>query len=206
MQRPDRADGWRGFFWTLFKQSRNAVALLDDNRRHVEVNGAYLRLVGRKRAELVGHPVTDLIAGGARLPLREWRSVVFRGEWTGEADLACGDGSLTAVEFAAHPEVATGRRLVLIVILHSHRGGRRYRHITGEAEPAGPLTERERQIVHLVALGMTSAEIADELHIAHNTVRTHVRNAMVKVNARSRSHLVAVSLGEGHLRPSGAAK
>jgi DNA-binding CsgD family transcriptional regulator len=53
---------------------------------------------------------------------------------------------------------------------------------------------------------MTSAEIADELHIAHNTVRTHVRNAMVKVNARSRSHLVAVALGEGHLGPSGAAK
>jgi PAS domain S-box-containing protein len=203
MSGPARGDGWRSFFWTLFKRSRNPVALLDDNRRHVEVNGAFVRLVGRKRAELVGHPITDVIAGGALIPnIRDWRAAVFRGEWTGEADLVAGDGSLAAVEFAAHPEVVTGRRLVLIVVLHSHRGGRRYANITGEQLPTGPLTEREREIVHLVALGMTSAEIAEELHIAHNTVRTHVRNAMAKVNARSRSHLVAVSMAEGHLGPS----
>lgn len=199
-------DGWRAFFWTMFKRSRNAVALLDDNRRHVEVNGAFLTLVGRKRAQLVGRPITDLIAGGARLPLPEWRRAVSRGDWTGDADLVAADGSLVAVEYAAHSEVVTGRRLILVVIIHSHRGGRRYGKVMGDPGPPGPLTEREREIVHLVALGMTSSEIADELHIAHNTVRTHVRNAMAKVNARSRSHLVAVSLGEGHLAPSGAGK
>ena len=201
-----RAEGWRGFFWSLFKRSRNAVALVDDNRINVEVNGAFLRLVGRKRAEVVGHPIFDLLAGGPRLPLREWRAVVRRGEWTGDADIVRGDGTLAAVEYAAHPEVVTGRRLVLVVVLHTHRGSRRYRVTDGEPGPAAPLTEREREIVHLVALGMTSAEIADELHIALNTVRTHVRNAMAKVNARSRSHLVAVSLGEGHLTASDAAK
>ncbi|MFL5909481.1 MAG: LuxR C-terminal-related transcriptional regulator [Gaiellaceae bacterium] len=198
--------GWRGFFWSLFKRSRNAAALIDENRITVEVNGAFLRLVGRKRSEVVGHPITDVIAGGPRLTLREWRAVVQRGEWTANADIVRGDGRLAAVEYAAHPEVVTGRRLVLVVVLHTHRGGRRYRHTTGEPGPAAPLTEREREVVHLVALGMTSAEIADELHIALNTVRTHVRNAMVKVNARSRSHLVAVSLGEGHLTDPGAAK
>ena len=201
-----RRDGWRGFFWSLFKRSRNAVALIDENRITAEVNGAFLRLVGRKRSEVVGHPIGDLIAGGPRLPLREWRAVVRRGEWMGNADIVRGDGRLVAVEYAAHPEVVTGRRLVLVVVLHTHRGGRRFRRTTGEPEPAAPLTEREREIVHLVALGMTSAEIADELHIALNTVRTHVQNAMAKVNARSRSHLVAVSMGEGHLEGSGAAK
>jgi DNA-binding CsgD family transcriptional regulator len=200
MSGPARGDGWQSFFWTLFKRSRNAVALIDDNRLPVEVNGAFVRLVGRKRADLVARPVTDVIAGGPRIPsLREWRAAVFRGEWTGEADLVSGDGDLVAVEFAAHPEVVTGRRLVLFVVLHSQRGGRRYRQVSGETAPSGPLTERERDIVHLVALGLTSAEIADELHIAHNTVRTHVRNAMAKVNARSRSQLVAVSMAEGHL-------
>jgi PAS domain S-box-containing protein len=201
-----RMDGWRALFWSLFKRSRNAVALIDENRVNVEVNGAFLRLVGRKRAEVVGHPVYDFIAGGPRVSAREWRAMVRRGEWMGNADIVRGDGRLVAVEYAAHPEVVTGRRLVLVVALHTHRGRRRFRHTTGEPEPAAPLTEREREIVHLVALGMTSPEIADELHIAVNTVRTHVRNAMAKVNARSRSHLVAVSLGEGQLTGSGVEK
>ena len=41
------------------------------------------------------------------------------------------------------------------------------------------------------------AEIADELHLSHDTVRTHIRNAMAKTGARSRAHLVAKALGEG---------
>jgi DNA-binding CsgD family transcriptional regulator len=204
MSRPGQRDGWKQFFWTVFKRSRNAIALLDENRRHVEVNGAYLKLVRRKRADVVGHRVSEAIAGGPLLPLRDWRATVFRGEWTGEADLLCGDGTLAAVEFAAHPEVVTGRRLVLVVVLQSHRGRRRLPHVRDENAPGGPLTDRERQIVHLVALGLTSAEIADELHIAHDTVRTHVRNAMEKVNARSRSHLVALSIAEGHLAAKAA--
>jgi DNA-binding CsgD family transcriptional regulator len=39
-------------------------------------------------------------------------------------------------------------------------------------------------------------EIADELHIAHDTVRTHVRNAMTKLDARSCAHQVAKALGD----------
>jgi len=42
------------------------------------------------------------------------------------------------------------------------------------------------------------AEIADELQISHNTVRTHAFNAMTKLNARSRAHLVAKALAGGH--------
>lgn len=53
--------------------------------------------------------------------------------------------------------------------------------------------------MHLVSLGATGPEIADELVISPETVRTHVRNAMEKLGARSRAHLVAESLAEGHL-------
>jgi PAS domain S-box-containing protein len=202
MSQPRRGDGWQSFFWTLFKRTRNAVALLDDNARFVEVNGAFLQLVKRKRADILGRPVRDVIAGPRR-SLREWRAMVARGEWTGETDLVCGDGSHVAVEFAANPEEVTGRRLVLVVVLHSHHGRRRLPHPTREDAPHGPLTERERQIVHMVAMGLTSAEIGEELHITYNTVRTHVNNAMAKVGARSRAQLVAVSVAEDRLRPDG---
>jgi DNA-binding CsgD family transcriptional regulator len=61
------------------------------------------------------------------------------------------------------------------------------------------LSAREREVVRLVAAGATGPEIADELRIAHDTVRTHARNAMAKVGARSRAHLVAKALAEGHV-------
>ena len=52
--------------------------------------------------------------------------------------------------------------------------------------------------MRLVAAGETGPEIAEHLHISHATVRTHVRNAMAKLGARSRAQLVAKALGEGH--------
>ena len=51
--------------------------------------------------------------------------------------------------------------------------------------------------MRLVAQGRTGPEIADELHIAHDTARRHVQNAMTKIGARSRAQLVAKSLGDG---------
>jgi DNA-binding CsgD family transcriptional regulator len=104
---------------------------------------------------------------------------------------------LVAVQYAATTEVVTGRYLVLFVILSSLRWGSRFRRTVPSESGSAPLSEREREVVRLVALGYTGPEIADELHIAHETVRTHVRNAMRKLHARSRAHLVAKALAEG---------
>ena len=59
----------------------------------------------------------------------------------------------------------------------------------------------------MIALGLSGPEIATELHLSHATVRTHVRNAMNKLGASSRAHLVAKAYGDGivpQLRASGA--
>jgi DNA-binding NarL/FixJ family response regulator len=102
-----------------------------------------------------------------------------------------------AVQFAATPEVVTGRRLVLFVALSTSRWGPRFRREVPSPREPGVLSDREREVVRLVALGNTGPEIAEELRIAHDTVRTHVRNAMEKAGARSRAQLVAMALGEG---------
>ena len=60
------------------------------------------------------------------------------------------------------------------------------------------LSRREQEVVRLIGAGSSGPEIADELQIAHNTVRTHAFNAMTKLNARSRAHLVAKALAGGH--------
>ena len=111
--------------------------------------------------------------------------------------MICADGSRASVQWGASAEVVTGRRLVLVVALSTSRWGGQFRRTTLSARDAGPLSKREQEIVRLIALGSTGPEIADELQIAHDTVRTHVRNSMTKLRARSRAHLVANAFGHG---------
>ena len=101
------------------------------------------------------------------------------------------------MQYAGHTEVVTGERRVLFVALSTSRWGRHSRRDADETAPRA-LSPRESEIVQLVAAGETGPEIAEHLHISHATVRTHVRNAMAKLGARSRAQLVAKALGEGH--------
>ncbi len=190
-------EGWSGLFGAAFLGSRNAMALIDERRVNVDVNGAWLALLGHTRAELIGRPVYDFVVGGPLMSDAEWLAMTSRGEFTGEAPLRCSDGSEVAVQFAAHPELVTGRRLILFVALSTSRWGRHSRRARDPEPDGGELSPRELEVVRLVALGETGPEIAGELHISHQTVRTHVRNAMEKLGARSRAQLVAKALGEG---------
>lgn len=56
------------------------------------------------------------------------------------------------------------------------------------------LSKREREVVALVALGLETAEIAAELYVSEHTIRSHVRNAMGRLGARTRAHLVAIAI------------
>jgi PAS domain S-box-containing protein len=191
-------DGWSALFSTAFKQSKNPMALVDDGRRYVDANAAYLRLLGRGRDEVISRHLWEFVAGGPLLTPSQWQAALATHRFHGEAELVHADGSRVGVQWAGATEVATGQRLVLFVALSTSRwGGSFRRKVEPDREP-GDLSPRELQIVRMIARGESGPEIADELHIAHDTVRTHVRNAMKKVGARSRAHLVAKVLGEGH--------
>ena len=189
--------GWSGLFWQAFTHSRNAMVLLDEHRRHVEVNGAYLALVGYSRQDLIGRPVYELLAHGPMASAQQWEATIRRKQFTGRAEVVCGGGEHVTVEFAGHPEVVTGRRLILFVALRTARAGRSLPTAARSANEARGLSTRELDVVRLLALGLTGPEVAEELQLAHNTVRTHVRNAMSKSGARSRAQLVAKALAEG---------
>ena len=63
------------------------------------------------------------------------------------------------------------------------------------------LTQRERQILHLVARGYSNAEIAAELVISPLTAKTHVRNVLRKLDCRDRAALTALAYETGLITP-----
>jgi DNA-binding NarL/FixJ family response regulator len=68
------------------------------------------------------------------------------------------------------------------------------------------LTDREREIVALVAEGLSNEAIADHLYISRQTVRTHVHRAMAKLGARDRAQLVVIAYRAGLVRPAPAGR
>jgi DNA-binding NarL/FixJ family response regulator len=65
------------------------------------------------------------------------------------------------------------------------------------SEQLDVLTEREREVMALVATGLSNAEIADALTISPATAKTHVSRAMTKLGARDRAQLVVLAYQTG---------
>ncbi len=60
--------------------------------------------------------------------------------------------------------------------------------------PAKALSEREKEVLAMLARGLTGEEIAQRLVLSPETVRTHIRNAMAKLEARTRTEAVVKAL------------
>ena len=60
---------------------------------------------------------------------------------------------------------------------------------------------REREIMGLLSQGLSGEEVAQQLYLSSETVRTHVRNAMGKLGAATRAHAVALALQHGEISP-----
>jgi two-component system, NarL family, response regulator NreC len=96
-------------------------------------------------------------------------------------------------------EVAGGGRYV-----HSELGARLIAAETAERRRADedPLSDREREVLKLLALGHTNQEIAKELYISVRTAETHRAHIMQKLRLSSRAELVRYALAEGLLEAS----
>ena len=65
------------------------------------------------------------------------------------------------------------------------------------------LSKREREIMDLLAQGLTGEQVAERLVLSSETVKTHIRNAMSKLEAHTRVHAIAIALREGYIQPPG---
>jgi PAS domain S-box-containing protein len=193
-------DGWEPFFRTVFDRSGNPMTLIDQGLVRIDVNAATCALYGVERDGLLGRRIDGMLLDG-RLPETSptWDDVVARGAASGSAVVVRPDGSHVDVDFAAQAGWIGGRPLVLVVVTEAEGED----GIEAPAAAGMPLTVREQEVVRLLAMGLTSREIADQMFVSHETVRTHVRNAMAKVEARTRAQLVAIALAGRVLTPSG---
>lgn len=63
------------------------------------------------------------------------------------------------------------------------------------------LTEREQEVLRLVARGQSNKEIADELYVSRETVKSHVTNVLTKLGVRDRTQAVVAAYESGFVTP-----
>ncbi|MFG3261192.1 response regulator [Streptomyces bobili] len=109
-----------------------------------------------------------------------------------------------AVRAAAAGDALVSPSVTVRLLKHLTRAPRQaaVRTAAPAEPPAEPLTDRELDVVRLVALGRTNAEIAAGLYVSLSTVKTHLSSVQLKLHARNRVEIAAWAWQHGHARPA----
>ena len=157
-----------------------AVVVADDERRFVHANTAACALLGIERDELIGMRVEEITGPPTEEIEANWGGLHDGGVLVGTFPLR-GPVGVRQIPYIAVADVTPGRHLAILI---PARGAGSWQ----------PLSQREREVVALVAGGATGREVGEELSVTAATVETHIRNAMRRLGARNRSHLVTLAI------------
>jgi DNA-binding CsgD family transcriptional regulator len=194
---------------TAFERSRHPMLIADDRRRWVTGNAAACDLLGVAREEIPWRTMDEFTPPSERKRLEEqWAAFLASGGAEGWYQLYVPDRGPVAVEFSATANVLPARHLSVFIPSDEASSDQAKSALAGEAkwspvlvEGAGrlQLTEREREVMTLVASGLQSGDIAERLFLSPETVKSHVHNALSKLGAHTRAHAVAIALVTGQI-------
>ena len=77
---------------------------------------------------------------------------------------------------------------------------RRATEITPDNNPENPLSSREQEVLNLIASGQSNAEIAETLFLSPETIKSHVKTMLVKLQAKDRTQALVIALQQGFVR------
>jgi len=97
--------------------------------------------------------------------------------------------------------VKAGKTFVAPVVAHCVVEATRKRGSGDGGSPFSSLTDRELEVLKLIADGLSSKEIGQELGVSYKTIETHRANLMLKLNVKKVSRLVRVAIQEGLVVP-----
>jgi PAS domain S-box-containing protein len=176
------------------------ASLHDVEGRFVHVNEAAERASGRSSAEMLGGHFTDSLPPEARKSVAaQFRRAVERGEPSDfETVFVDASGQLRGVR-AQHLPLRSGGVIVGVLILAFD--ARRPPSGPIGREPQPRLTPRQREVLSLIAAGLSTAEIATQLTISPETVRNHLRSLFSELHVHTRLEAIAVAQRLGLLAP-----
>jgi len=176
------------------------ASLHDVEGRFVRTNAAAERASGKTNAQLLGTHFTDPLLPEARdKVVAQFRRAVEDGAPTDfETVFIDASGQLRGVR-AQHLPLRSGDEVVGVLILAFD--ARRPHAVLGR-EPSPRLTPRQREILELIAAGVSTAEIANQLTLSIETIRNHVRNVLRELGVHTRLEAIAKARRLGLLAPA----
>lgn len=178
-----------GGFHAVFDNSEEPILLLSDRGRVVDMNRSGARLLGVSREERIGKDLGDFVGGGREQWDEGWRTLRSEGRATGTLDVRTSGGRRVPVTYWATADFIPGRHLLLLRETEP-RDGRAAERL---------LTAREREVLALLAHGFNSRQIAEKFVLSPATVRTHVQNAVSKLEASTRIQAIAIAIARGEI-------
>jgi len=189
-----------------FDRSLFPMLIVDNERRYVEVNAAARLAFRMSLQELRGQRIDDLTAHSDwPAMLSAWDELMERGDVSGRYLVTFKDESTLWTLYAALANALPGRHL--IVFVPADWPGEELEELQPVQDPASTpaLSERQLEVLRLVAVGANATQIAEELSISEATARTHVKNILARLGAHNRAHAVALAMTRGLLGdPTGA--
>jgi PAS domain S-box-containing protein len=176
------------------------ASLHDVEGRFVHVNEAAERASGKSKAQWLGRHFTDPLPPGARGKVAAlFRRAVEHGEPTDfETVFVDASGTLRGVR-AQHLPLRRDDAIVGVLILAFAGALPPSRHIGAEPQPR--LTPRQREVLGLIAAGLSTSEIAKRLTLSTETVRNHLRSVFRELNVHTRLEAIATARRLGLLAP-----